>query len=76
MPGSGQRHRRKKKPVPCGRNGLGRGWGNGLRISNSKAARWRLCPIYDSIYQNEELSSRAKVLLIHLRDYVNKPGTC
>ena len=31
---------------------------------------------YDSIYQDGELSSRAKVVLIYLRDHANKQGTC
>ena len=31
---------------------------------------------YDSIYQDEELSVRAKVVLIYLRDHANKQGAC
>lgn len=31
---------------------------------------------YDSIYQDDELTSRAKVVLIYLRDHANKEGTC
>ena len=31
---------------------------------------------YDSIYQDDELTSRDKVVLIYLRDHANKEGTC
>lgn len=31
---------------------------------------------YDSIYQDDELSSRAKVVLIYLRDHASKQDTC
>ena len=31
---------------------------------------------YDSIYQDRELSPRAKSVLIYLKDHANKQGTC
>ena len=31
---------------------------------------------YDSIYQDHELSPRAKCVLIYLTDHANKQGTC
>ena len=31
---------------------------------------------YDSIYQDRELSPRAKAVLIYLKDHANKQGTC
>ena len=31
---------------------------------------------YDSVYQDRELSPRAKVVLIYLKDHANKQGTC
>ena len=31
---------------------------------------------YDSIYQDRELSLRAKAVLIYLKDHANKQGTC
>ena len=31
---------------------------------------------YDSIYQDQELSPRAKSVLIYLKDHANKQGTC
>ena len=31
---------------------------------------------YDSIYQDFELSHRAKVVYIYLKDHANKDGTC
>ena len=31
---------------------------------------------YDSIYENQELSHRAKVVYIYLKDHSNKEGTC
>lgn len=31
---------------------------------------------YDPIYQNQELSHRAKVVYIYLKDHANKEGTC
>ena len=31
---------------------------------------------YDSIYQDRELSPRAKTVLIYLKDHANKQGTC
>ena len=31
---------------------------------------------YDSIYQDYELSSRAKAVYIYLKDHANKEGTC
>lgn len=31
---------------------------------------------YDSIYQDCELSLRAKAVLIYLKDHANKQGTC
>lgn len=31
---------------------------------------------YDFVYQNHELSPRAKVVLIYLKDHANKEGTC
>ena len=31
---------------------------------------------YDSIYYNQELTHRAKVVYIYLKDHANKEGTC
>ena len=31
---------------------------------------------YDSVYQDRELSPRAKSVLIYLKDHANKQGTC
>lgn len=31
---------------------------------------------YDFVYQDHELSPRAKVVLIYLKDHANKEGTC
>lgn len=31
---------------------------------------------YDFVYQDHELSPRAKVVLIYLKDHANKQGTC
>ena len=31
---------------------------------------------YDSIYEDQELSHRAKVVYIYLKDHANKMGTC
>ena len=31
---------------------------------------------YDSIYEDQELSPRAKSVLIYLKDHANKQGTC
>lgn len=42
----------------------------------SPYSRKSLVVYYDSIYQDDELSSRAKVVLIYLRDHANKQGTC
>ena len=31
---------------------------------------------YDSVYNNEELSHRAKLVYIYLKDHADKDGTC
>ena len=31
---------------------------------------------YDFVYQDHELSPRAKIVLIYLKDHANKEGTC
>ena len=31
---------------------------------------------YDSIYEDQELSHRAKAVYIYLKDHVNRDGTC
>ena len=43
---------------------------------STRAVRGDSVAYYDSIYQDQELGSRAKVVYIFLKDHADKDGTC